>query len=220
MSKMQLYYWDIRALGEPIRLMLEYLGVEYENKHPTSGEEWFASKFDQGIDFPNLPYLIDGDKKIPQSYAIMRYLTRKYKSLGGGDSEEQIKNTDVAEGFCNDLRMPFYIQLFMPNFEENKANFIKDIPKKMKPLELVLAKGRKWSAGDQLSYVDFAICENLDHYEMFAPGCLDASPHVKKYKAAFDALPKIAAYRKSDRFQKWPVTGGTAKWGSRVSMAK
>ena len=47
---MQLYYWDIRALGEPIRLMLEYLGVEYENKHPTSGEEWFASKFDQGIE--------------------------------------------------------------------------------------------------------------------------------------------------------------------------
>uniref|UniRef100_A0A3Q3WT83 glutathione transferase n=1 Tax=Mola mola TaxID=94237 RepID=A0A3Q3WT83_MOLML len=39
---------------------------------------WFGVKNKLGLDFPNLPYLVDGDKKIVQSNAIMRYIARKH----------------------------------------------------------------------------------------------------------------------------------------------
>ena len=33
---------------------------------------WFDVKFNLGLEFPNLPYLIDGDVKITQTVAIMQ----------------------------------------------------------------------------------------------------------------------------------------------------
>ena len=35
------------------------------------------------LDFPNLPYLIDGDVRIAQSSTILRYIGRQFDLLGG-----------------------------------------------------------------------------------------------------------------------------------------
>ena len=100
---MELHYWKIRGLGEPIRMMLEYLGVNYENKYKTSFEDWFQEKIKSDIELVNLPYLVDGEVKLTQSYAIMRYLARKYKKLlPSGEIEQQ--RIDQAEGVLADLR--------------------------------------------------------------------------------------------------------------------
>ena len=100
---MELHYWKIRGLGEPIRMMLEYLGVNYENKYKTSFEDWFHEKIKSDIELVNLPYLVDGEVKLTQSYAIMRYLARKYKKLlPSGEIEQQ--RIDQAEGVLADLR--------------------------------------------------------------------------------------------------------------------
>uniref|UniRef100_A0A8C2M9K0 glutathione transferase n=1 Tax=Cricetulus griseus TaxID=10029 RepID=A0A8C2M9K0_CRIGR len=40
--------------------------------------QWLNEKFKLGLDFPNLPYLIDGSHKITQSNAILRYIARKH----------------------------------------------------------------------------------------------------------------------------------------------
>ena len=41
-----------------------------------------------GMDFPNLPYLNDKGFKISESYAIPRYIARKYKKELLGKDEE------------------------------------------------------------------------------------------------------------------------------------
>jgi glutathione S-transferase len=42
------------------------------------------------MNFPNLPYLIDGDLKISETLAIVRYIANKYdKSLLGTTVEDQ-----------------------------------------------------------------------------------------------------------------------------------
>lgn len=68
-GKVQLGYWEIRGLSERIRMLMEYLGIQYEmipyNKD--NREKWFneikpeLQKKNPAI---TLPYLIDGDKLI------------------------------------------------------------------------------------------------------------------------------------------------------------
>ena len=76
-------YWDIRCLGEPIRLMLHYLRIRFEDKrYPTEDPpsydrtEWNQDKFILGFDFPNLPYWVDGKMKVTESWAIMKHIAR------------------------------------------------------------------------------------------------------------------------------------------------
>lgn len=69
MSKLVLGYWPIRGLAERIRLLLEYLGLEYEQVFylESNEDQWF--KVDKPTLLPknpalNLPYLIDGENVI------------------------------------------------------------------------------------------------------------------------------------------------------------
>jgi len=66
-------YWDMRGLGEPIRYLLKYKGIKFDDKryHFNSGttpqeigKYWSPEKYNLGLDFPNLPYYIDGDVKV------------------------------------------------------------------------------------------------------------------------------------------------------------
>ena len=53
-------YWPVRGRAEPIRYMLHYLGVAFNDKR-YAAEEWGKDRGNLGLDFPDLPYLIDGD---------------------------------------------------------------------------------------------------------------------------------------------------------------
>lgn len=76
--------------------MMAYCGVDYESKVYIRGPEpdfskknWLDEKHNLGLDFPNLPYLIDGDFKLTESKSIMKYIAKKYEpSLLGRDAEE------------------------------------------------------------------------------------------------------------------------------------
>lgn len=84
-------YWQFRGLGQPIRFLLEYLGLPYEEKHYTleKANEWFeGDKKSLGLFLPNLPYLIDGAFNLTESAAIQAYVIRRAGRadlLGGAD---------------------------------------------------------------------------------------------------------------------------------------
>jgi glutathione S-transferase len=74
----KLGYWGIRGQGHVARLLLAYSGLKWENVAYTDHNQWFGvDKINLGFDFPNLPYLIDGDFKISESSAIHRYIANK-----------------------------------------------------------------------------------------------------------------------------------------------
>ncbi|CAN7987170.1 unnamed protein product, partial [Ixodes hexagonus] len=117
-SEVTLGYWEgIRGVIVPIRCMLEYAGVPYRFKaYPylcdgaTPAEckaLWLADRTvlaEQGLPFANLPYLIDGDVKLSQSLAIMRYLARKH-GLDVPDSDPKAAaRMDMIEAQVNDFR--------------------------------------------------------------------------------------------------------------------
>ncbi len=86
MSKVTLGYWKIRGRGQVPRLLLAYTNAFWEDVQYTAPEQWFAAdKQSLKLDFPNLPYLIDGDFKITETSAICTYIierSSKFELIG------------------------------------------------------------------------------------------------------------------------------------------
>lgn len=217
-------YWDIRARVEPIHLMLEYLGIDYERKSyklPNLGLsskekykelEWFQQKWNMGMDHPNIPYIIDGEVKVSQTMAIMKYIARKAGRELIPKTQTEIMNCDMAEGAVLDLWHPFIMMCYKPDYKDMRVKYMENLPNTFGPLERVLGL-RKWLGGDNLTYIDFQLNEILDHMELNCETIFDQFPNIKKYKAAFFSLNKIKAYRETSRFKKWPLYARAAQWG-------
>lgn len=103
-------YYDFRGYCEPIKAMLEYLNIPYQLKFYTkdppdySDPKWrHDDRHNLGIDFANLPYFIDGDVKVAESWAVMRHIARENKDLYPVYDEEH-RMCDAAQGAIQDLR--------------------------------------------------------------------------------------------------------------------
>ena len=110
------------------------------------------------------------------------------------------------------LRFSFAMLCYNPEFEKMRDSFLKDLPNKLAGLEKVFGK-RTWAVGTNLTYIDFGICEILDHMELCFPGCYSNLPNIKKYKTAFNNLESIKKYKSSDKFFEMPVYSPLAFWG-------
>jgi len=80
MSVIEIHYWPIRGLVMPILSLCEYVGQKYTFVKVTDKQAYFGSKqalFESGMEYPNLPYLIDGETKIAETMAIMVYIAKK-----------------------------------------------------------------------------------------------------------------------------------------------
>eukprot|EP00063_Salmo_salar_P014963 XP_013989798.1 PREDICTED: glutathione S-transferase Mu 3-like [Salmo salar] len=215
---MKLAYWDIRGVRNNINLLLEYTDTKYEDKFYTCGEApnydkscWFDEKHKLGMDFPNLPYLEDGDRKIVQSNAIMRYIARKHNLCG--ESEDEKVRVDILENQAMDFRNGFVIMCYT-DFDKMKPGYTERLPGTLKQFSEFLGT-RKWFAGDTITFVDFIMYELLDQHIMFDSKCLDDFKNLQELVDRFEALEKIAAYMKSSRFIKTPVNNKMAKWGNK-----
>nr|XP_027777790.1 glutathione S-transferase Y1-like [Marmota flaviventris] len=216
---MILGYWDVRGLTNPIRLLLEYTDSNYEEKRYTMGDapnydksQWLDEKFKLGLDFPNLPYLIDGPHRITQSNAILRYLARKHNLCG--ETEEEMIRVDILENQAMDTRVQLAVICYSPDFEKKKPEFLETLPEKMKLYSQFLGK-RPWFAGDKITFVDFITYDVLDQHLLFEPKCLEAFPNLKDFMSRFEGLKKISTYMKSSQFLRSPLYLKLAQWSNK-----
>ena len=216
-------YWDIRALAQPIRYLLKYSNVQFEDKRYESGEgsslrdistlgkQWHPVKYTLGLDFPNLPYYIDGDVKLSQSVAILRYLGRKY-GLFATDGNS-LARQDLVEQQIQDLKTALFRLLFnKADYEKSKPIFINEtLPKHLELLSKFLGTN-EWLVG-KLTYVDFLAYETFDWLRQFSPESLQKFDNLVQYLKRFESLPAISAYINSDEFKSWPICSPMACWG-------
>lgn len=81
-DKLLLGYWAMPLRAQPARYILELAGYPYEEKQytPETAGDWFGKdKQSLGLDFPNLPYLINGATKLTESQNIVNYLVELTK---------------------------------------------------------------------------------------------------------------------------------------------
>ena len=111
-TKLTIGYWKIRGLISPVKYILEYLGKEYNAVDYEQGdgpefsrESWLQVKPNLGLDFPNLPYLLDGDVKITESGAMLRYIANKYgdQSFSGKNAKDKAI-VDMMYGVVSDIK--------------------------------------------------------------------------------------------------------------------
>jgi len=204
-------YWAIRGLAEPIRLLAEYCGVKYNQKKYTKYEDWVADKATLGADFPNLPYLIDGDKKLTESDAIAHYIVIK----GGkkellGKTDDDIVNLALVRGVFGDAKSAFMRTVYSPDYATTVEGALTgSIHPKFANLDKHMGSGTGLT-GTGLTYIDFFFYEFAQLLLAKDKTILDKYTNLKRLVDEVENLPAIQAYKKSDRFNARPFNGPSA----------
>ena len=195
-------YWKIRGLGAAIRYQLEHCGVNYDlDEYVQGGKEtnysndhWNNVKYEKGLDFTNLPYLIDGSFKLTETLAIHRYVAEKWNpELLGKTPEIRARVAQFAyvvhelKGRCH---MPCYSN---PNADKTIEAY-KDEQKGIKPIMKAMGNS-KYLIGDDVTYMDFYFFE-LVQFLMFASGgkILDEYPKLKEYNKTMKEVEGLKEY--------------------------
>ncbi len=173
-AELELGYWAIRGLAQPIRFLLAYakapfsevrIGVN-QNGSLIADEstDWESHKHSLGVAFPNLPYLIDKsgptEVRLTQSNAILRYLARRFDLYG--DSEAEQITIDVLQEEAYDFRNLIVKAAYTlgDGYPAAFAEFAATaIPRYLDSFESYLAKRENSSHffGKRTSLVDFVL---------------------------------------------------------------
>lgn len=202
-SKIVLGYWNARSRGGAIRSLLAYCGIPFTNKTYNEDAEWFGQdKQNIGLDFPNLPYLIDGDKKLTETNAILFYIAIKAgKRELIGDTDEKFVKVQTALGVINDLRANYYKLLFTrgdAEAERKEAFTNGPLKAKLDVLNKNL-EGKEWLCGF-FSVADFELFEVVEGVDKMDSTQIDKYPNLAAHRKRFSEIPEYKAHRNSAEF--------------------
>ncbi|CAK1587226.1 unnamed protein product [Parnassius mnemosyne] len=195
MPKVTLTYFNVKGLGEGIRMLLAYGDQEFEDKRITK-DEWPALK--PKTPFGQLPVLeIDG-KQYAQCLAICRYLGHKY-GLAGADIEEDFL-IDQNIDFFTDIRLKAAGAHYEQD-EKVKAKKQEDLVKNQYPILLeklnkIIEENNGHLAAGKLTWADFVFAGMYDTLKviMQMPELDEKYPSFKKLRDTVISLPKVKEY--------------------------
>jgi len=221
-----LYYWPgLPGRGEFVRLVLEQADAAYDDVGRRPKEEGGGVPAIVAClkgEFPGLrplapPVLVHGDRCFAQVAIICAYLGARHGLVPADEGARaevlqlQLTITDlVAE--THDTHHPVGTGQHYEDQREEALRFTRQfvdqrIPKFLGYFEAVLGandegKGR-YLIGDSLSYVDLTLSHVLRGLEHAFPRAFEHHrrqvPRLLELRESVDALPRIAAYRASDR---------------------
>ena len=198
MPKPTITYFDIRARAEPIRLILEELSVDYEDRR-VRAEDWPELK--PKTPFGRLPSYCEADLEIWQSHAIFRHIARVHDLYGSTESDRV--RCDVVEEAFADLNNLVGRAPWRPEFDETRNDFIaNELSPALAQLECFLQTnetGTSFWVGSSLTFVDLIAFAHLDCTRAMFPEATVQHPLLQEFCTGIAKRPRIAAYLRSSR---------------------
>ena len=217
-NKLNLGYWNIRGLAHQIRTMMVHLGVEYTDTLYEQGEApdfdrscWLSVKPTIGCDFPNLPYLIDGDYKLSESGAIMKYIAAKHDKNLLGRNPQEIGQTEMINNIVMDMKGSVTGPCYGTG---DRAAICAVIDTKIEGICKFLGD-KKFLVGDQVTYVDFIFFELLEFSNFITEGKLyETRKCCADYRDRMMELKGVRAFMESDYTKGQKFNNKIAKLGN------
>ena len=222
MSTPTLGYWKIRGLASAIRYQLEYSGVHYENKEYAQGNapefdksEWLTAKFNLGLDFPNIPYFMDGDLKMTETFAIHQYIADKWKPELLGRTSEERALVNMVSGPLHELKGKTTI----PAYVSGSKTDVKTAIKGGLPPIWKFKGANKFLVGNEPTWVDFFFYEMVQTFLLSWANVYNEFDGLEDYMKAVANLPGLKEYLESERCleKKRAFNNTQAKINSHVS---
>eukprot|EP00598_Pedospumella_elongata_P013584 CAMPEP_0184991906 /NCGR_PEP_ID=MMETSP1098-20130426/38847_1 /TAXON_ID=89044 /ORGANISM="Spumella elongata, Strain CCAP 955/1" /LENGTH=224 /DNA_ID=CAMNT_0027517429 /DNA_START=28 /DNA_END=702 /DNA_ORIENTATION=+ len=191
-----LYYLPMRARAEPIRMILYYGNIAY-NDVTISFSEWPEHKAKLDIcPFGQLPTLqLSSGEIIAQSGTILRFVA-KLAGLYPSDPLEAAR-ADMVHEMANDMNAINAILNFWPclgdAFEQNRTNYFINFVKHASYAETLLGD-KYYFGGSQPNYGDFSLYHVMNASVSVEPACLNAFPKLLRWMEAMYNMPRVRQY--------------------------
>ncbi|XP_060876817.1 glutathione S-transferase-like [Metopolophium dirhodum] len=190
----KLTYFNFTALGEPIRFLLSYLNIDFEDNR-IEVEQWPSVK--HTIPYGKVPLLeIDG-KVLNQSTAICRYLAKKANLAGSDDWESLL--IDIAVDNFQDFRLSIISYWYEQNEESKAAKYVtlvnETIPYNMERFENIVVENNGYFVNGKLSWADLFFVGILDYLKFRSEiDLLKDRPNLQALREKVLAVPKIKSW--------------------------
>nr|AEB91974.1 glutathione S-transferase sigma 2 [Locusta migratoria] len=189
--KFKLRYGAIKGLGEPVRFLLSYGKIEFEDER-IDLQQWPSVK--ESMPFGQVPVLeIDG-KKTWQSLAICRYLGNQIGLAGANDWEDL--QIDMAVETVTDLRLKMASFAYEndPSIKEKKKAPVvnESLPFLLGRLDNLVKQNGGHLANGKLSWADLYFVALLDYLNFLTGFDLTKDyPNLSALKRTVLEIPAI-----------------------------
>ena len=199
----ELGYWKIRGLGANLRYQLAHCGVAFDDKMYETGDapdydksSWLSVKFNLGMEFPNLPYIIDGDHKMSETIPIHKYIADKYKPSLLGSSPEERARINMAAGPISELKGKVTMPCYMSG---DKAEVHAAMEARL-PAIVKFIGDNKFTCGAEPSWLDFYFFEILELLDWLSDGKVyETHPTLKSLHDNIENLDGVKAVLEGQR---------------------
>lgn len=194
MIKPELLYFDIRGRADPIRMILNFVGVEFEDKQITLAQ-W--ESLQSTTPFRRMPVYREENLEIPESFAILNYLGRKHGLLGLTESD-RIRCDIAIESWRDYGNRVANVFGALSTSQEARKHFVsEEQPALIEDLEAFYLQKNDTSEiwiGNSPTICDFTAFHLLDGFAKQFPGSLAKFPALETFRNFFADQPKIRAY--------------------------
>lgn len=180
-----------------------FIGLLFEDRLYVHTEDvfsrsvWLDQRDNMDLDFPNLPYFIDGDIRLTEHLAIHKYVADKWMPSLLGTNLYERAHVDMLCGVIWDLKKSATMGCYMG---DDKAYLTRVTLAKMEELVGYFKKNSgKYLLGYNLCYLDFYLFELLQLIDFTTDGKVyEVYPFFHEYQHRISQLPRLKEYLASD----------------------